>query len=200
VSRGLTLLIACVALVAVALAGCGEKPPGIPKRQADTLIKLLRQAREQADDPEKCDSLQSTIRAVRARVERLPSKVDSDVRETLRNGVDNLASSAEQQCTETKTTPTTTTETTETVPTETTPTETTPTETTPTETTPTETTPTETTPTQPTTPSTPSVPETGGTGPGNSQPKRDRGNGRGAGYGRGDRGAGYGRGGDQGDD
>jgi hypothetical protein len=159
----LTALAACTVLLAVLVAGCGEKAPGVPSRQADTLIRLLRNAREQADDPDKCDELQSTIRSISVRVKRLPDSVDSDVRDSLENGASNLASAARDQCSNAdkpRTTPTTETETVPTTPTETTPTETTPT-------TPTETTPTQpTTPTEPTTPTTPD-PGNGGTEPGN---------------------------------
>ena len=165
--RAVTRLAACLALAAVSLAGCGDKAPGIARRDASELVGLLKVAREQADNPEQCAPLLATIRQIDAKVRSLPSKVDKDVRDTLENGVRNLAASAEQQCAQTQTVPTTPTtptvpETTPTTPTETTPTETTPPETTPPETTPPETTPPETTP-----PAT--TPNTGGQGPGNGK-------------------------------
>jgi hypothetical protein len=173
VTRRLTALLAAFALAAVPLAGCGKKEPGIPRDDASQLIRLLRQAREQADDPQSCDELQATVRRVAAKVRALPDKTDGDVRDSLRNGVRNLASSARAQCRKEKPPKTTT----ETTPTETTPTETTPTETTPTETTPTETTPPPTTPptTPPPTTPVPTTPGTGGQTPGNN------GNGKGGG-------------------
>jgi hypothetical protein len=146
------------------MAGCGKKEPGIPRSDASELIKLLRTVQDRADDPQKCDSLKSTIDELQARVRDLPSKTDSDVRDSLRNGVRNLELSANEQCKAADTTPTTPTtpETVPTTPPETTPPETVPT--TPPDTTPT--TPPETTP-PPTTPPVPTTPGTGGTGPGN---------------------------------
>jgi hypothetical protein len=160
--RRLTALAACVAVVAMPLAGCGDKAPGVPKRDASELIRLLRKVQAASDDPQRCDELAAGIARVRARIQSLPSKVDADVRESLSNGVKNLAESARAQCENTKTTPTETTPT-ETVPTETVPptTETVPPPTTATTPPP----PTQTTP-PPTTPP-PTTPGPGGTGPGN---------------------------------
>ena len=165
----LTALAAClVALVAVPLAGCGDKAPGVSKRQASELVHLLRRAQSESDNPQRCNKLLATISSVSAKVQALPSKVDADVRESLSNGVKNLDESARSQCAKAQTTPTTTATTpTATVPT--TPPATT--ATTPTPTTPT-TPPTTTTPSPPPTttaptPTTP-APGTGGTGPGNA--------------------------------
>jgi hypothetical protein len=177
VIRRLTVLAASLAVAAVPLAGCGDKAPGIPRGDAAEMIDLLQQAQEQSDDPQRCDELAATIRRVAARVRDLPAKTDQDVRDSLTNGVRNLAASARAQCRDTNTT----TETTPTVPT----TETVPPPTT--ETTPPPTTevtpppPTETTP-PPTTPPTPTTPGTGGTGPGNGN---GEGNGNGQGQGTG---------------
>jgi hypothetical protein len=180
--RRLTALAACIAVVAVPLAGCGDKEPGIGKRDASELVRLLRRVQAASDDPQKCDELAADIADVRAKVRDLPSKVDSDVRESLRNGVKNLNDSAQAQCENTKTTPTET----ETTPTETTPTETVPptTETTPppsTETAPPPP-PTETTPPPTNIPPIPTTPDTGGTGPGNGN---GNGNGNANGQGKG---------------
>ena len=173
--RRLTSLSACLVLVAVPLAGCGKKEPGIPRSDASELIKLLQTAREQSDSLEKCDDLRATIRDIRAKVRDLPSRTDSDVRDSLSNGVRNLSDSAASLCSEEKRPETNTTPTVP-VPTETTPTETTPTETTPTETTPPETTPPETTPPETTpAPPVPTTPGTGGTpGNGNGNGKKDK--------------------------
>jgi hypothetical protein len=116
--RRLTALAACIAVVAVPLAGCGEEEPGIAKRDASELVRLLRKVQAASHDPQRCDELAADIDAVRVKVRALPSKVDADVRESLRNGVKNLAASARAQCENAQTTPT------ETTPTETTPTET----------------------------------------------------------------------------
>jgi cell division septation protein DedD len=162
VIRRLTALAACLAVFAVPLAGCGEKDPGIGKSDASELTHLLRKVQAAADDPQRCDELAARVALVRAKVRALPSKVDADVRDSLRNGAKNLAESARAQCENAQTTPT------ETTPTETTPTETVP-PTTQTVTPPptTQTTPPQTATTPPaTTPVPPTTPGTGGTGPG----------------------------------
>jgi predicted small secreted protein len=160
--RRLTALAACLAVAAVPLAGCGNKQPGIGKRDASELTRLLRKVQAASDDPQRCNELAARVADVRAKIRALPSKVDADVRDSLRNGAKNLAESARAQCENAQTTPTATT------PTETTPTETAP-PTTQTVTPPptTQTTPppsTATTP-PPTSPP-PTAPGTGGTGPG----------------------------------
>jgi predicted small secreted protein len=159
--RRLTALAACVAVVALPLAGCGNKQPGIGKHDASELTRLLRKVQAASDDPQRCDELAARVAAVRAKIRGLPSKVDADVRESLRNGAKNLAQSASDQCQNAQTTTTTT-------PTATTPVPTVP-PTTQTVTPPptTQTTPppsTATTPPPTTPPAT--TPGTGGTGPG----------------------------------
>jgi hypothetical protein len=110
VRRRLTALVACVALVAVPLGGCGgDKAPGIPKSDAGELVNLLKKIREDADNPQRCDALLATLGDLQAKVASLPSDVDRDVRDSLANGVKNLATSAQAQCAKTTTTPTTTT-------------------------------------------------------------------------------------------
>jgi hypothetical protein len=171
--RRLTALAACVAVTALPLAGCGNKAPGLAKRDASELIRLLRRAQAASDDPARCNELLATISTVRAKVQALPTDVDSGVRESLSSGVDNLAQSARANCQATKTTPTQTTPTqTQTIPTTPPPT----TRTIPpprTATTPPPTTATTPPPTVP-----PTTPGTGGTGPGNGN-----GNGKGPGAG-----------------
>jgi hypothetical protein len=172
--RRLTALVACLAVVAVPLAGCGSKAPGVPKRDASELIRLLRKVQAASDDPQRCNELAADVARVSAKVGSLPSKVDADVRSSLDNGAKNLADAARTQCQNTQTTTTATT------PTATTPTQTIPppsTATTPppsTATTPPPSTATTPPPTVP--PAT--TPGTGGTGPGNGN-----GNGNGNGIG-----------------
>jgi hypothetical protein len=183
-TRRLTAIAASLAILAVPLAGCGDKAPGIPKRDASELTRLLRKAQAASDNPEQqCDVLLATVSKLERKVGELPSDVDSDVRDTLQNGVRNLAQSSASLCKGTQTTPTTTTPppTTETVPPPTTQTIPPPT---------TQTTPPPTTPTTPP-PTTPTVPDTGGTGPGggngggNSGGGNGNGNGSGGGVGNG---------------
>ena len=159
-TRRLTAIAVSIAVLAIPVAGCGDKAPGIPKRDASELTRLLRKAQTASDNPEQqCDVLLATVTKLERKVAELPSNVDSDVRDTLANGVRNLAESSTSLCQGTQTTPTTTTPppTTETVPPPTT------------QTIPPPTTPTTPPPTTPTTPppTTPTVPGTGGTGPGN---------------------------------
>jgi hypothetical protein len=180
--RRITTLVACLglAIVPVALAGCGDKEPGIPRGDAAELIVLLKKAQVESDDPQRCDELLATVRDVAAKVRALPSSTDPDVRASLANGVRNLAASARSECENTQTTTTTTptVPTTETVPPPTTETVPPPT----TETVPppptTETTPPATTPPVPTTPG------TGGAGPGNGNGNGINGQKRGGGHGR----------------
>jgi hypothetical protein len=174
--RRLTALAACVAVTALPLAGCGNKAPGLAKRDASELIRLLRRAQAASDDPARCNELLATISTVRAKVQALPPNVDSGVRESLSNGVDNLAQSARANCqptnTATQTTPTQTIPTTPPPPTATIPPPTT-------ATTPPPTTATTPPPTVP-----PTTPGTGGTGPGNGNGSGNgNGNGKGPGAG-----------------
>jgi predicted small lipoprotein YifL len=178
--RRLTALAATIAVLAVPLAGCGDEGPGIPKRDATELVRLLKKAQTASDNPEsRCDSLLATVAKLNRKVGELPSDTDRDVRDTLANGVRNLAQSSATLCKGTQTTPTETTPppTTETVPPVTT------------QTVPPVTTQTIPPPTTPTTPppTTPTVPNSGGTGPG-------AGNGNGNGNGGGGEGGGNGSG------
>ena len=115
-TRALTLL---AVLAALFVAGCGEDDkPTIPAENADRLVDLLRQARVQAGDQDRCDKLEDLVVQIRAEVEQLPGSVDRDTRRSLRTGVGNLEDLAREECenvetteTETETTPTTETET-----------------------------------------------------------------------------------------
>jgi hypothetical protein len=181
VRRKLTALAATLAVLALPLAGCGSKAPGIPRSDATELIRLLRKAQAASDNPQqRCDELLATVSKLAQRVAALPSNIDRDVRDTLANGVKNLATSSASLCQQTQTT-TTTTPTVPTVPT----TPTTPPPTTQTIPPPTtQTTPPPTTQTTPP-PTTPTTPGTGGTGPGNGNGTggQGRGNGQGGGQG-----------------
>jgi hypothetical protein len=154
---------ALCALLALVFAGCGgggdEKT--IPRDEAARLVELLQEAQVAAGDQDRCDRLLQLVPRIQAEVGDLPDSVDSDTRETLTDGVAQLADHAREECQDTETTetaPTTTTET-ETVPPPTTETETEPPPTTETEPPPT----TETEP-PPTVPE-PTVPEEGGAEP-----------------------------------
>ena len=112
-TRRLTALLA-MAIAAAALAGCGGGDERtIPHDQGATLIRLLRQARDQAGDQDKCDALARTVSSLQVRVQELGPGVDKDTRVSLVDGVNNLADKARTECenaqTETTTPPTQTT-------------------------------------------------------------------------------------------
>lgn len=141
--RSVPLALSCAA---VALAGCGSSSSLLDGSTASELQESLGRVRAAIDEG-RCSQARSAARTGAERVDALPSSVDSELRDTLKRGFDELSSSVGTDC-ETRT-PTTTT----TVPTETT------TTTAPTE--PAEPTTTTTTPTDPTTtdPSTPTLPD-----------------------------------------
>jgi hypothetical protein len=170
--RRLTALAASAVLLALPVAGCGDKAPGIPKRDASELIRLLKKAQTASDNPEqRCDTLLASVAKLDQKVTALPSNVDKDVRDSLANGVRNLRAKSESLCNQAKTPTTTTTTPTTTIPTTPPPTtQTIPPQTTPTTPPHTQTIPPQTTPPQ-TTPG-------GGTSPGNGN-----GNGNGSGNG-----------------
>jgi hypothetical protein len=150
-----TVVAALLAGALLLLPGCGSSDSGktIPGAQADRLITAI-QAADQYSSQGRCQRAHTKVRDARFLLGRLPSSVDSDVRQGIADGLSRLDSLIASQCetpqnTQTETTPTDTTQT-ETTQTETTPTETTQTETTPsqTQTTLTTTTPTTTTPTE----------------------------------------------------
>jgi hypothetical protein len=173
--RPLTAIALSAALLAVPLTGCGDKAPGIPRSDATELVRLLKKAQTASDDPQgRCDQLLATVAKLEQKAAALPSNVDKDVRDSLANGVKNLANSSASLCSQNQT-PTTTTTTPTTPPPTTAPP---PTQTTPPPTTITTPPQTQTTPPQTTPPQT--TPGTGGTGPGNGD-----GNGNGNGNGRG---------------
>jgi hypothetical protein len=116
--RSLTALAAAFALAGLPLAGCGDNPPGVSKKDAAELIRLLRKAQTASDNPEhQCDTLLAAVGKLNERVAALPSKVDKDVRDSLQNGVKNLSDQSNSLCSQQKTPTTTTTTPTTTVPT-----------------------------------------------------------------------------------
>jgi hypothetical protein len=179
--RRLTALAVSCALLALPVAGCGDKAPGLSKRDASELIRLLKKAQTASDNPEQhCDTLLASVAKLDQKVAALPSNVDKDVRDSLANGVRNLTAKSESLCNQTKTPTTTTTTPTTTIPTTPPPTTT---QTIPPRTT--HTTPPHTVPPQTTPPQT--TPGSGGTSPGNGN-----GNGGGSGSGNGNGSAGGG--------
>jgi hypothetical protein len=169
-----TQAIAAICAVLV-LASCGkDEGEPIPESRATRLESLLQQVQRQSDNGSCVTLLKTTIPALEAQAERLPSSVGSDTQETITDGVAHLRDLAETDCAEQQQDELpTTTESTDTEPStteETTPsTESTDTEpSTSTETTPPETTTPETTTPETTPPDTPpdNPPGNGGTPPG----------------------------------
>ena len=158
------ILLAILAALALLGAGCGqdeEKGKPIPSAQASELQKQLDSinGRFNFGDGACKDIQKDNVPTVDQILSQIPSSVDRDVRNALRDSFERLFQLTASQCDEQKGQDTTPTET-ETTPTQT---ETTPTETQPTET---ETTPTQTQPEKP-----------------DKKPKKDKGPGGGGGTG-----------------
>jgi hypothetical protein len=154
------LLALVLAAASGAFAGCGGSSgpdPSIDKADATTLLAQLQEIKANVDVDSPCVAADRTDNLI-ADIQTLPSGVNSDVRQALDSGANNLKLLLSGECeertttTESTTAPTTTEETTteRTQPTTTERTQTQPTTTTPTQT------------TQPTTPGSSS----GGVGPG----------------------------------
>jgi hypothetical protein len=177
----MTALAASLLLVALPLAGCGDKAPGLSSKDANELTRLLRKAQTASDNPQhRCDTLLAAVAKLNEKVAALPSKVDKDVRDSLQNGVKNLSDQSNSLCSQQKTPTTTTTTPTQTIPTTPPPTTQTLPPQTHTTTPPQHTTP---PPTQ-TPPPTEQNPGSGGTGPGKGN-GGGNGNGNGSGNGNG---------------
>jgi hypothetical protein len=154
------ILLALTLAASAALFGCGDSgpDPSIPQESSQTLLAQLEEIKANVDVDSPCVAADRTDNLI-ADIQDLPSSVDSDVRQALDNGANNLKLQLSGEC-EGRTTTTTTTEPTTTEETTTERTEPTTTERTQTEeTTPTQT---QTTPTQ----TTPGGGASGGIGPG----------------------------------
>ena len=158
-------LLAVILAGSAALYGCGGSSgpdPSIDKADASTLLAQLQEIKDNVDVDSPCVAADRTDNLI-ADIQQLPSGVNSDVRQALDSGANNLKILLSGDCEnrETTTTPETTTatptETTESTTQKTQPTTTT----TKTTTSQTQTTPTQTIPDTTTTP-----PPSGGLGPG----------------------------------
>jgi hypothetical protein len=150
-------------------SGSGDRSALIPQSSASRMKTALSDVQSAVDDGN-CQRAQLALARARGVLVNLPASVDQQLRDRLKDGLDNLRNIVPDQCrqsttTETTTTPpeTTTTNTTPTTTTNTTPTNTTPTTTT--NTTPTTTTGTTTTPPPTTTTTAPPADTTGGVTP-----------------------------------
>jgi hypothetical protein len=102
-------VLALVAALVAPIAGCGgsdKKGDPIPRAQAALIVARLQEAKRR-NDPLRCHDLQrDTIPALRDRVAALPAGTDSDVKQTLSDGIDHLNDLVSQECTQQQTTPT----------------------------------------------------------------------------------------------
>jgi hypothetical protein len=88
------------AVVAGAVAGCGDEEPQIPRDQAGDILRRLQEAdRRISQDPPVCGDLSDdTIPALEQQVASLPDDVDADIRESLDEGVAHLRDLLEAEC------------------------------------------------------------------------------------------------------
>jgi hypothetical protein len=110
--RGTTATVAAATLLALPLAGCGKDKPKIPRSDAQAIVALLRSADARAA-AKACTGLQKvTVPELDARLSALPPNTDPDIRDSLRQGVDNLRNLIAIQCSTVKPKPQQTTTTT----------------------------------------------------------------------------------------
>jgi len=99
---------------AAVLAACSDAPEsGIAAGEASSLKSQIEDIQQRVDDA-RCQALFDQLRQVDTRVDRLPSSVDAQLRQRLRDGSDNLRETARRECErnrEAKETKTATTET-----------------------------------------------------------------------------------------
>ena len=140
------ILLALILAGSAALYGCGDSgpDPSIDEADSATLRAQLEEIQANVDVDSPCVAADRTDNLI-ADIQDLPSSVNSDVRQALDNGANNLKLQLSGEC-ESRTTPTTTTEPTTTEETTTERTEPTTTERTQTQPTTTTPTPTQTTP------------------------------------------------------
>jgi hypothetical protein len=156
----LALVLAAVSAGALGCGGDGGPDPSIPAEEAQTLLGQIQEIQANVDVDSPCVGADRTDNLI-ADIQELPSSVDSEVRQALDNGANNLKLLLSAEC-EGRTETTTTTETEPTTTEETTTERTEPTTTERTQTQ--ETTTTTETQTQPNTTTTPGA--SGGIGPG----------------------------------
>ena len=141
------ILLALILAFSAGVSGCGNggPDPSIDKGDSTILLAKLQEIEDNVGVPSPCVAADKTDDLL-ADIQNLPSSVNSDVRQALDNGANNLKLQLSDECAS-RTTPTTTTAPTTTEQTTTERTEPTTTEqTTPTTPTQTQTTPTQTTP------------------------------------------------------
>jgi hypothetical protein len=104
--RGLATLLALGAVLP--FAGCGrDEGKPIPRNQARLLVIGLTTAQRQADSGSCGTLLKTTIPALEARAQKISTRVGTDVRQTIRDGISHLRDLAQQDCSQPQT-PTTT--------------------------------------------------------------------------------------------
>jgi len=112
--------LAIIALVAAAagFAGCGSSGQKIPPSNAADLIALLQEAKQRSGGKPDCNGLTSgTIPALESGIGGLPANINKDIRDTLKEGVDNLRNLVQAKCSQQSTTSSTTSTTSSSTPT-----------------------------------------------------------------------------------
>jgi len=104
------LLTLALAAVAAGFAGCGSSGQKIPMSNASDLIARLHEAQLRSSGKPDCNGLTSdTIPALQAGVTALPPKTNKDIRDTLKEGIDNLRNLVQAKCSQQSTTSSTST-------------------------------------------------------------------------------------------
>jgi hypothetical protein len=105
----IVLTAVIVVAVGVALVGCGSQKRTIPTKTAQSYLRQLDNIQSQYDNGS-CSGARAKVVALQAQVRRLPSSVDSEVKQNLDDGVARLRTlvAACQPATPTNTTPTAT--------------------------------------------------------------------------------------------
>ena len=96
-SGSIALAAVAAAALALPLAGCGKEKPKIPRDNARALVALLGTAERQSD-AHACVTVSRTISSLQTRVEGLPSRTDSDIRDSLRDGIARLRTLVAAEC------------------------------------------------------------------------------------------------------
>jgi cell division septation protein DedD len=106
----ISLVLAGLALAA-GVTGCGGSGAKVPSSNAADLISHLQDAQRLSSGKPDCTSLTTTtIPALEQGVASLPAKTDSDIRGTIKDGIDNLKNLIAAKCaTKSKSSSTTTT-------------------------------------------------------------------------------------------
>ena len=97
--RSVASLTAVLGLCALLASGCGsENRKLIPQRNADELTSLIDGA-AQANAAGKCDTAASRVQAAKSALNGLPAATDRRLKRNLRDWIDHLEQTIEDECT-----------------------------------------------------------------------------------------------------